>query len=113
MFRIATVTALLAVGSLISGASSPAAGGACQPVTAYDGPSLEYVRCEIPDLDQRRNPDPPFTPGLPNGGLMYCVPTSALDFMAYLANQGFPTVAPGPGTGAPSPAFLRTRSTTR
>jgi hypothetical protein len=77
----------------------------CQTTTAFNGSSLAYVRCQIPDLDQRREEVQPFTPGLPNNGSMYCAPTAALDLMTYLANQGFPSVMPGPGSWGPEPWF--------
>lgn len=49
----------------------------------------------IPDFDQRR--DAAFgIPGLPNGGSMYCVPTSATNWMGYIANNGYPAVLNGP-----------------
>ena len=105
MIRVAMAAAMVAAGAMIGGASPGVAAPPCQPLTFYDGVSFNYVRCQIPDVDQRRSPDPPFTPGLPGGGGMYCVPTSALNFMAYLANQGFPTVAPGPGDWGPEPGF--------
>ena len=31
------------------------------------------------------------------GGAMFCVPTSAINWMAYIANHGYPDVSPGPG----------------
>jgi hypothetical protein len=44
----------------------------------------------VPDLDQRRS-------ALPNGGNAYCVPTSAVNWAAYFANHGLPSLPPGPG----------------
>lgn len=44
---------------------------------------------QVPDLDQRRST-------LPNNGAMYCVPTSAMNWMAYIANHGYPNMAPFP-----------------
>ncbi|MGE3108463.1 MAG: GC-type dockerin domain-anchored protein [Phycisphaerales bacterium] len=43
----------------------------------------------IPDFDQRRS-------ALPNNGGMYCVPTSAINQMAYIANHGVPGLLSGP-----------------
>lgn len=43
----------------------------------------------VPDFDQRRN-------SLPNDGGMYCVPTSAVNLMGYIANHGVPGTLSGP-----------------
>jgi len=43
---------------------------------------------QVPDLDQRRD-------DLPNDGAMYCVPTTALNWLAYIANHGYPFIRPG------------------
>jgi hypothetical protein len=55
------------------------------------------VRPGIPDFDQvrafRQNP---FTPGLPNNGNMYCVPTSTVNVLAYLTNNGYPSIGGAP-----------------
>lgn len=64
----------------------------------YDGASYSFKITDVPDLDQKRAfslRGPVF--GLPNNGLMYCGPTSALNWMAYVANHGYPAVSPGPG----------------
>lgn len=44
----------------------------------------------MPDLDQRRE-------GLAGNGNWHCVPTSAMNLLAYAANHGFPQVEPFPG----------------
>lgn len=44
----------------------------------------------VPDFDQKRT-------ALPGGGHSYCVPTTATNWMAYLANHGRPSIVPGPG----------------
>lgn len=64
MKRIACAAALLA--------ASGAAFGQCT-----------IRRDNVPDLDQRRS-------SLPNNGSMYCFPTAAINWMAYIANHGFP-----------------------
>ncbi|HMN40955.1 MAG TPA: GC-type dockerin domain-anchored protein [Phycisphaerales bacterium] len=46
-------------------------------------------RWSVPDFDQKRT-------GLPGNGGMYCVPTSATNWMAYISNQGFPPMMSGP-----------------
>jgi hypothetical protein len=60
----------------------------------------EHYDVAIPgmlDFDQIRSKDEPDTPGLPNDGLNYCVPTSAMDLFAFLANNGYPDLAPHEG----------------
>lgn len=60
-------------------------------VTAYSSPTqYSYKVTKVPDFDQRRA-------GLPNNGSMYCVPTSAFNWMAYIANHGYPSLSPGSG----------------
>jgi len=49
----------------------------------------------VPDFDQKRA-QAPGVPGLPNDGKMYCVPASATDWFAYIANHGLPEVLDGP-----------------
>jgi len=44
----------------------------------------------VPDLDQKRS-------DLPDGGVYYCAPTSAVNWAAYMANHGLPALPPGPG----------------
>jgi hypothetical protein len=44
----------------------------------------------MPDIDQARGSDAAGTKvGLPNGGYMYCVPTTGMDLLGYLADRGF------------------------
>jgi hypothetical protein len=61
-----------------------------------------YQVKHMPDFDQRRvpgqAPDGSFAIGLPNGGKMYCVPTSSMNMMTYLAAHGFPEIEPGPAS---------------
>jgi len=49
----------------------------------------------VPDFDQKRQASTG-VPGLPNGGDMYCAPTSATNWFAYIANHGLPEVLDGP-----------------
>jgi hypothetical protein len=58
--------------------------------------SFDYQITHMPDLDQRRMAGPGIL-GLPGNGAMYCVPTSTMNMMMYMANHGFPAVLPGPG----------------
>lgn len=100
---IAATLALAATLTAIGGYSSPVDAAVCPTNTWVDNTEFEYVRCNIPDVDQRRRGDVPGIPGLPGNGGMYCAPTSAMNFMAYLANQGFPSVNPGPGSWEAQP----------
>ncbi|MCC6661854.1 MAG: hypothetical protein IT437_13320 [Phycisphaerales bacterium] len=52
---------------------------------------------DVPDFDQKRRTSAS-TPGLPNDGKMYCVPTSAVNWFAYFANHGIeqPLTLDGP-----------------
>ncbi len=58
-----------------------------------------YDRPDVPDFDQFRAefllPDSGAIEGLPADGGMYCVPTSAVNWMAYIATHGFPSMQPG------------------
>jgi hypothetical protein len=69
----------------------------CQNKASYAAPLFSYKLCGMPDIDQRRGTIEPFIGGLPNDGKMYCVPTAAMNCMAYIANHGYPAVEPGPG----------------
>jgi hypothetical protein len=55
-----------------------------------DSSTYTYQVTHVPDLDQRRAL-------LPGQGSMYCVPTAAMNWMAYFANHGAAFLAPGPG----------------
>src|SRR5207237_409497 len=48
----------------------------------------------VPDFDQRRL-ETPTVPGLPGNGAMYCVPTSMSNWLAYLADRGYPAAFGG------------------
>jgi hypothetical protein len=68
---------------------------ACSPFSSHQpGLGFSFRRCGVPDFDQRRD-------DLPNEGKMYCAPTSALNWMAYVAERGVPFVPPGPGFTGP------------
>ena len=68
----------------------------------YDCYTYSFSRDNVPDLDQVRSSDEGIA-GLPNDGEMYCVPTAAMNWMAYIANHGYPAVMPGPGNWEVSP----------
>jgi hypothetical protein len=58
---------------------------------AYANEQAWYFQItQVPDFDQKRT-------ALPNDGKMYCVPTSGINWMAYFANHGRPSIDPGPG----------------
>lgn len=63
----------------------------------YDCYTYSFSRDNVPDLDQVRSSDEGIA-GLPNDGEMYCVPAAAMNWMAYIANHGYPKVMPGPNT---------------
>lgn len=70
----------------------------------YDPPNYSFKIDNVPDLDQKRESSRDGTvDGLPNGGKMHCVPTSAINWMAYIANHGYPNLGPGPGDWEVSP----------
>jgi hypothetical protein len=58
----------------------------------------------LEDIDQLRAEDVPSSiNGLPNNGGMYFVPTAAVNWMAYIANHGYPNTDPGRGFWEVSP----------
>ena len=91
---LAGVLPLTFVYSLVVGAQI------CTPERFYDGSLLHYSICRVPDIDQVRKASA-FVGGLPNDGKMYCFPTAAMNWMAYIANHGYPAILPGPGEWGP------------
>jgi hypothetical protein len=81
------VTPLLAALAAFSG-STAALGNIT--ITYASSTNYSYLVSKVPDFDQRRAT-------LPNDGNMYCVPTSATNWMAYIANHGYPELDPGTG----------------
>ena len=80
---------------LVAAAFAPMHAGA-GIVAYYNGPtSFSAAITGMPDLDQFR--DSLLPDGNGNGGGMYCVPTSCVNLFAYAANNGFPSLMPGPG----------------
>ena len=70
----------------------------------YDGKHYFFFIDDVPDIDQKRAfSRDGAVKGLPNDGNMYCAPTAALNWMAYIANRGYPNVGPGPGNWEVSP----------
>jgi hypothetical protein len=50
--------------------------------------SYDYRACDVPDLDQVRKTSGS-TLGVTNNGVLYCVPTSTMDWLVHLAKLGF------------------------
>jgi len=56
---------------------------------AISGPTQYWAKfTKMPDFDQVRS-------GLPGDGSMYCVPTSGVNLLAYIAHHGYPDIFPG------------------
>ena len=64
----------------------------CENEAGYAAPLFSYklaaCRTSISDGKQIES----FITGLPNDGKMYCVPTAAMNCMAFIANHGYPAV---------------------
>ena len=78
--------------------------GFCFNKNEIVGDNVSYRICGVPDLDQQREPNY-LVDGLPNGGRNYCVPTSTMNWLAHIANHGWPSLAPGPGSWGPEPVL--------
>ncbi|MCH7591993.1 MAG: hypothetical protein IH989_04325 [Planctomycetes bacterium] len=117
-----------AFGIRVAATSIPQLAFLCIAVPVAADVLPNYVITEVPDFDQKRDQlAEPFRKGLPpnnpnqctgdptidckddgdcgfdepcfgTGGAMYCFPTSAISWMAYLANHGYPQVDPGPAS---------------
>ncbi len=96
MSKHQNVRAALLTGIAALGGAVPAAVGDVETAAYIDDSNYVYKIVHMPDLDQSRA-DGGFLSGLPGNGNAYCVPTSTVDLMAYIANHGFPEVAPGAG----------------
>jgi hypothetical protein len=104
--RTLLLAALAALTLAVLHSSGTAVAGSCTTTNAVNGSDMNYTRCQIPDVDQVRAEDGSNQVwGLPNNGLAFCVPTAAVNFMAYLASQGFPSVSPGPGYWGPEDSW--------
>jgi len=82
---------------------APAQNNICQGVTPFftvlpgtTAPSYAFCYPGVPDLDQTRNIGGNVLPG---SGEMYCAPTSAVDWMVNLYNEGITNVIPPPPNG--------------
>jgi hypothetical protein len=81
-------TALLTASAWLGGVAAPAQAGV--DAAWADAQTYTYKVTHAPDFDQKRA-------GLPGDGGAYCVPTSAVNWMAYFANHGASYIPPGPG----------------
>src|SRR5439155_7171854 len=84
----------VAIGVVIAALAGVTSAGArqvaCTPAATFGpGATYTYTACGVPDLDQRRTADGAGKGGLPNNGVYYCVPTVAMDWLAYLAGRGY------------------------
>lgn len=87
--------ALLVTAAVLFTATSARA--SCTPIRkAHGSHNWQYVNCTMADVDQERTPGPHGGGGLPNSGLDYCVPTSAMDTMVWLSKWGYIPTLPGP-----------------
>lgn len=60
------------------------------------GGTVDYDRryLGVPDFDQVRAPGGNVV-GLPGNGVNFCAPTAAINWMAFIANRGYPALNPG------------------
>jgi len=81
------IHSLLAAG----GALAISIGASANITISYASPTnYSYKITKVPDFDQRRS-------ALVGNGGAFCVPTSAINWMAYIANHGYPNLDPGTG----------------
>ncbi|MGP1346236.1 MAG: hypothetical protein ACTS3F_06160 [Phycisphaerales bacterium] len=93
--RLGVNTALTAAAlAALAGIATPAAQANVVKAAWANAQTYIYEIKHMPDFDQRRVAADGVL-GLPNNGGMYCVPTSAINLMAYAANHGFPAIDPG------------------
>lgn len=85
---LSAAPALLAL--TLAGAAAPTLLGNVVVSEWTNSNNFHHKRVGVPDQDQVRV-------GLPNSGNCYCVPTSMMNMMMYIANHGYPQVTPGPG----------------
>lgn len=83
-----TTTLSLHAAALALAAGPPAAEAHVLNRVYINQNNFHYRVLHVPDLDQRRY-------NLPNDGSWYCVPTSHMNFAAYVAEHGFPGQPPG------------------
>jgi hypothetical protein len=90
--RTAALAAVAAIGGAIG--ALPSAPAMATPLSTH-----VFSYADMPDIDQERiagnDASGVYHPGLPNGGQMYCGPTSAMDALAFIADHGAPSLSPG------------------
>jgi hypothetical protein len=90
------IAGALAAGAIYANPCTPT-----KQATWYQGRlAFTIDMCDVTDLDQIRE-QTIFVDGLPNNGNYYCVPTATMNWFAYIANHGLPTLAPGAGPYGP------------
>ncbi|HKY90153.1 MAG TPA: hypothetical protein VJM11_03900 [Nevskiaceae bacterium] len=94
----AMAAAALAVAGGILASDAHAQSGFCKQEAYYTSSGYVYRRCGVPDFDQKRLGD------LPDDGAVHCVPTSTINWMAYIADRGLGLVKPGPGLTDSTPS---------
>ena len=95
--RASTCGIAVAVVAMLLALPAGAEAGGCTPKASASpvglSVSFDYRACNVDDIDQVRATAGSFT-GLPNDGFVFCVPTSAIDWMTKLAHDGFVTNPP-------------------
>jgi len=91
--RTATLAAVAAVAGAI-GALPTAPAAMATPLSTH-----VFSYADMPDIDQERiagyDGAGNYHVGLPNSGIMYCGPTSAMDALAFIADHGASSLQPG------------------
>jgi hypothetical protein len=83
--------------------TGPGAEAGCTPAATINGSpfqggawSYDYSVCDVADIDQRKDAVPQQNiAGLASGGICYCVPTSTLNWLSYIARNGYGQLRPG------------------
>jgi hypothetical protein len=90
--RTATLAAVAAVAGAFG--AMPSAPAMATPLSTH-----VFSYADMPDIDQERiagnDASGTYHVGLPNGGQMYCGPTSAMDALAFIADHGATSLSPG------------------
>jgi hypothetical protein len=93
--RLALATFMILTG-LVGVGQRPASAAPCTKEVFATSGTFTYRLCTMPDIDQRRTEAQGIV-GLAGAGSMYCAPTAIMNTLAYIANHGYPALAPGPG----------------
>lgn len=101
------VSNIVALGTLVAAVGSVASGD-FTTARYTSGTSYELEISHMPDFDQVRTGLPDDSGGDPGG--QYCVPSSAANLCAYIANHGFTNVSPGQANWQASANFTAATS---